>query len=287
MAVKQEDYVFQMKNEPEDFRQEILGHYALFLQYYWGEGPLSQLTLAHYIFIDCAVYPREITLYNWNKKVLSNFDLFYGKTGGFDKKAATNKKTSKNYCLTKAKDLLQLTNSGVIPQKSIMKLFDAIVPQNTNLKMVWDVSLQNMAKVRGEFKKRLSLALQSEELKKMPEPIREINEYHLKELLEMYRLGIRCPDCKWEIPCLRGIALLIGGDEKVLNYLQCEQCSKYFIKESIEGIREAEPGYAESEGFYEVKKKQAKKDLAAIKKCPNPYDEHCKCKIHLDYFDSG
>ena len=81
--------------------------------------------------------------------------------------------------------------------------------------------------------------------------------------------------------------MLKEGDEQVLNYLQCEKCSKYFVKDSTEGMREAEPAYVKSESFREVGKKQAEKDLAAIKKCPDSYNEHCKCKSHLSYFGSG
>jgi len=202
MAIKQEDYVFQMENIPEEFRQEILGHYTMFLQHYWSEGPLSAAALAHYIFIDCAVYPQKIILYQGNKKILSNFDVFYGKAGGFDEVLARGAKTSRDYCRTKAGEILEYISQGLIDTKKMRELFKAIAPQEANLQMAWELSLQNMAKAKGELKKRLESALQSKELKKMPEPIREINEYHLKELLKTYLLEIRCPDCKWEMPCL-------------------------------------------------------------------------------------
>lgn len=285
MTIKQEDYVFQMKNKPEEFRQEILRHYAMFLQYYWGEGPLSQMALVHYIFIDCAVYPQKIILYKGNKKVLSNFDVFYGKAGGFDAVLATDAKTSRDYCRTKAENIPEYISKGWIDAEKMMHLFKAIVPQEINLRMVWELSLQNMAKAKGEFKKRLEMALQSKELKDMPAPIKEINDYHIKELLNMYRLGLFCPSCNFEIICLGGIALLKGGDEQILNYMQCENCCKYFISEYKEGFREDED--VEDESIYEIKPKQAASDLKAIKTCPEPYNKHCKCKAHLNYFDSG
>src|SRR3989338_753083 len=313
MAKTQKNFVFQMKGLPEEYRQEIIKHYAMFLQYYYAEGPLSQLTLAHYIFLDCAVYPQKIIVNTESKKStdnlqpeghniqpfmsnkvnkkfkkISNFDVFYGKSGGFDEMLATQQETSKDYCLDNADKILKefIPNKWINKEK-LINFLEGITPRDINLKMAWEVSLQNMAKAKGEFKKRLEMALQLQELKNMPVPIREINEYHIKELLEMYRLCLVCPECNFEIICLGGIALLKGGDEQILNYMQCENCSKYFISEYKEGFRENENTEAEDKCIYEIKPEQAIHDLKAIKTCPEPYNKNCKCKTHSDYFDSG
>lgn len=180
MAIKQEDYVFQMKNETEEHRQEILKHYALFLQYYWSEGPLSQTALAHYIFIDCAVSPQEIAVYFWNKKLLSNREIFYEVVGEFDRARAINNTTSKEYCRKKAKEIIKQISLGGIDKGKMQMLLEAMVLKDQWFQQVWRQPPKG--RITAGTKKKFFSILQKGNLKGMPEPIGEINEYYLKKL---------------------------------------------------------------------------------------------------------
>ncbi len=180
MAIKQEDYVFQMKNEPEEFRQEIIKRYALFLQHYLAGGPLSRPTLTQYVFIDGAVSPQEIAVYSGNKKILSNREIFYDKMGEFDRAKIRDNKISGGYCRKKAKEIIQQISFGRIDKGKVQQLLEAMVLKDKEFQQVW--RQRPKGRITAGTKKKFFSILQKGNLKGMPEPIREINEYYLKKL---------------------------------------------------------------------------------------------------------
>lgn len=283
MAVKQQDYVFQMKNEPEEMRNFILEHYALLILSYELNGPLNETTLAHYIVLDCAIYPQEIAAYEGNKKIISNTGVFEKTYFDYAYVLSKDEKIAKEYTFAKVNEILE----GFIPQKLIDKdrviqLIERIIPRkDPNLIMCWHIDMQNRAKEMHEFKKRLQLALESNELKEMPEPIQGINTWHITELLDMYALEAICPNCGWEMAKNSGISILAGGEEHINTYLQCDNCSKYFVETYCDRFCEEN-----SNSLTELNPEIAKRNIEEIKKCPNPHNKLCNCDVHIKYFKS-
>lgn len=217
---------------------------------------LTSDILAHAIMVVCAAVPKY--------------------AGLFDYVAAVNPNYNPDYAIRTAEEMLKDPESFHTTEKELREMVDAIIPQEASLIMIWDVSMQNTAKSKGEFKKRLNLALESKDLERLPKEIANFNKSHIRELLDSYRMGKFCPNCGWDLPCLAGIAISPYGDEEDLRYFQCENDSKFFVSRLYEKFMTDET----SELFYEIFAEKAKEDLEAIKKCPDPSSKHCNCEVH-------
>lgn len=173
-----------------DKNTTLIHHYSLLV---FKTAGLNKFELApdiigHFIMIVCSTTKEDLEITIDGKK--TRVGALFNKCGGFDCVAARDQSFSCELhqncsAFHTGEDII--TNSipaGFITEEHVRQAINAILPQDPILIMLWDVSLQEMARARGELKQKLELALKSPDLKRLPKEIAELNKQHARELLK-------------------------------------------------------------------------------------------------------
>lgn len=254
----------------------IMTHYALLIQYAQGglEGEELKTALAHFSCVLAAVTP-----YWWHIRFRDSFfiNLFCGKDKpSLDDVMALDEERFPDYPILFAEECVSKGD----PNEYAEAIRLCLPSGDKDLEVAWNFALQQAAKSQGKLKEILERARRSPALKALPEVFAFINELHSDELLEGYRHGELCPDCKWEMACLAAIATMPAGDEIEDFYFQCENCNQCLVKHYHERFIDGETDIY----YSKISEENAKRDVERIKKCPAPRDKHCDCETHHQWW---
>ncbi len=93
-----------------------------------------------------------------------------------------------------------------------------------------------------------------------------------------------CPGCHKEYPLSNALASISGsvmGDEMTESWFFCPGCQTYFLE--ICHDRFCGETSVRVQGPYDRQKGEEK--IALIRRCPEPWDKHCRCEAHVAYFE--
>lgn len=171
-----------------DKNYTLLHHYSLLVFKTAGLIALTPDILGHFIMVVCSTAKEDLEVKIDGKKI--SLGTLFNRCGGFDCVSARDPSLGCDdhqncSALHDAENIL--TNyipAGFITEDHLHQAINAILPKDPNLIMLWDVSLQEMARANGELKKKLELALKSQDLDRLPKEIAELNVQHARELLK-------------------------------------------------------------------------------------------------------
>jgi len=93
-----------------------------------------------------------------------------------------------------------------------------------------------------------------------------------------------CPVCNKELEYIESIKNThITGDEKSFRLKKCIFCSKYYLFIDVDAHVGSGVNYLVFR--IDLNEEEAKVIKEIIEKCPDPFNENCKCPAH-DYMDS-
>jgi hypothetical protein len=95
--------------------------------------------------------------------------------------------------------------------------------------------------------------------------------------------NLRCVKCGRSFAAEERVALISGkvmGDECTDVYYWCEACGVY----SIRLYRDAFLGEETSSDSKPIPREEGDRRLALIGRCPEPWNERCRCEAHREYF---
>src|SRR3989338_4010676 len=226
---------FAQDLDSEKYKKMVLDtlekHYCLLVFKYVPAKPLGQMhvtltpdILAHFIMVHaCAC---ALSIERTTDEAHAGYNTGFGDSlsGGDDYLMALDSDKFPDYAMIEAKKILDGDiTQGYTSEEKLRADIEKIVPRDPKLIMIWDAGMQNMAKAHGEFKLILEAALKSDDLKKMPKVIAELNTAHISDLLHQFRMGKLCPNCGWNLPCVGGITTMAScGDEEDYRHFQCE-----------------------------------------------------------------
>ncbi len=94
---------------------------------------------------------------------------------------------------------------------------------------------------------------------------------------------MNCSHCGKEFEKADRVASISGrlmGDECTDSYYWCEACGVYTLRL----LREIFAGPDTESTADPLSKQEGDRRLEIIRRCPEPYNERCRCEAHKEYF---
>jgi hypothetical protein len=94
---------------------------------------------------------------------------------------------------------------------------------------------------------------------------------------------VRCVGCGRPLAAEQRVALIAGkvmGDECTDVYYRCEACGVYTVRL----YRDVFLGEETSRDSEPIPRVEGERRVALIGRCPEPWNERCRCEAHREYF---